>query len=161
LVDAFDQVSNIIDSNKDHKGVQEAVRFFDIWMRQATFSDGLPVAFVPAARHLSRLHHANVNPLDLLKVVASVWLYYHLDEHRRMVRNDAHCQAIMGHKVCVFLPISDKSGFKRPMPKERKEAGKYIQENVGPLLANVVRAVDQYERKQKERFRNMTEELVV
>jgi hypothetical protein len=119
-------VSAVIDKNKNHKGIQAAVQFFDVWMRSASIQVDMPRPQVPTARHMARLYYSKVNPLDLLKVCASVWLY---DTANRGcgIYSDEHCRAIMGHKVLKFIPIPVRStDIKYPSGKQRKAAGRYI-----------------------------------
>lgn len=159
LVTSFDQVSAIIDNNKGHKGIQEAVRFFETWMKQATFSLDSPLTLVPCARHLARLYYAEVPALDLLKAVASVWLYY-TTHSRSMVFSDAHCRAVMGHKVCKFIPINQKLE-KFVSGKERKTAGKFIQESIGVLLVNIADAAKKQSERRQARLQAMGSEFEI
>lgn len=151
------QVSQIIDLNRNHKGIKEGLHFFETWMRQATFSLHTPHPLVPVANHLVRAYDAKANPVDMLKVVASVWLYYDLQNHNPRIYNDEHCRAVMGNKICRFVPVP--STERQVTGKERKTAGKYIQDSIGVLLVNITKAVRQHEVKQQDRLRNMNSEL--
>ncbi len=157
LTNAFDQVSAVIDKNQSHKGIQEAVRFFHVWMASANLQASMERPQIPTARHMARLYDAHVNPLDLLKVCASVWLFH--SQNMRSgdgIYSDEHCRAVMGHKVLKFVPISAKSYVvDYPRGKHRKAAGRYIQKHIGTLLVNITETIMQQEEQRQSRLRAM------
>ena len=157
LVDYFDTVSAIIDANlSHHKGIQAGVQFFKLWMMSAANQAGTDHPTVFNTWHLARLHHAGVNPVDLLKVVASVWLYHETNQGRCGIYSDKHCLHVMGHKVLKFLPILQKKGGQLfPTGKERKTAGKHIQDSIGVLLVNIAQTAKQQMQREHARLSAM------
>ncbi|WP_319526518.1 hypothetical protein [uncultured Desulfosarcina sp.] len=162
LTIAFDQVSAVIDKNRNHKGIQEATRFFQIWMSSANLQASMERPQVPTARHMARLYDAKVNPLDLLKVCASVWLFYSMNlKSSDGIYSDEHCRAVMGHKVLKFIPITKHEYIRRPSGKQRKAAGRYIQKSIGTLLVNIVETVMKLEERKQSRLIAMGSELEI
>ena len=162
LVDYYDAVSAIIDANREHKGIKTGIRFFEIWMMTASMQDDMERKTAYCAFHLSRLYHAGVDPVDLLKAVASVWLYHETNEGRLGIYSDKHCRYLMGHKVLKFLPITQRKGRAMyPSGKERRIAGQHIQDSIGVLLVNIARTAKQQMRQEQERLVSMNSYLEV
>lgn len=150
----FDQLEKVISVNPNHKGLSVGVRFFERWMSMANVSINLHPPMVPAARHLARLHDFNVNPMDCLKVVGSVWLYSAMNG--RFIKSDLHTRAVMGQKLFALAPMR---GERKKTGKERKAAGKYIQDNIGVLLVSLTDAVGRMEQQEQDRLKAMGSRL--
>lgn len=162
LTTCFDLVSKVIDKNLEHDGIRAGIRFFTMWLIQADATSNNPrSSLVPALRHMKRNYDSGVKAIDLLKVVASVWLYYArgMSIGGERILNDEHNRRIMGLKVCKFTPIP--KGVHYVYPKELREAGAFIQKRIGVLLVNICQTVDQLEEAQQEIVKAMTSELQV
>jgi hypothetical protein len=151
LTTAFDQISKVIAANPKHKGIAIGKRFFEQWMATAVATIKLSPPMVPTGRHLVRLDDAGVHPLDCLTVVGSVWLYASRDRGR-LIKGDEHTRAVMGQKLFALAPMR---GEHQKTGKERKAAGKYIQDNIGVLLVSLTAAVDRMEQRGQTRLKDM------
>jgi hypothetical protein len=153
----------ILEKNTHHVGVKKAMRQLDGILR---YYEGHPE--ILGSREITRLLYTpGVTPLKILVMAAAVTLlYYRQDEpgRHRYFLDDMNFMKVMGWKVLMLAKtevIESKSGnkwFRPPGGASRLLMGKWLWENLGPLLVNVAKTViDRPKRLQKEQEQYMAE----
>jgi len=138
-----EEVSEIINLNPDHPGIQYGIAFLSNWMKAG--NDGS--THVPCPDYLGRLYQAEVDTKDLLILIAALWLFAERQFGKR-VKSDKHQIYMVGMKVIRFI-----SYWGRTRGPDHREVGTYIKDNIGGLLLNIVKAV---ERKKAQRKQTMS-----
>lgn len=158
-------VTDLLEKNKDHTGVQQAIQFFENWMRQASME--LQVA---GSYELSRMHYTLVTGLDCLIESAAVWCFYWWDHTGRWDTGQP-LTYMLGHRVMSLAPQEvlgdyvDSNGKKRTRKKTfkgttRRAVGKRIRDNLGILFMNIMKTLEKNEEEEKAMKSQLREPLI-
>ena len=144
----IEEVSEIVNFNLDHKGMQKGIEFFKRAMELGKAGS----QYVPCSHYFARLHEADVNPVDLLILSAAIWLF--AERNPRRVLNKAHEDHLLGSKIIRFVPYHGNT--KGP---EHKAVGEYVRSKIGVLLLNINRSIKMHESERRETLKALNAPL--
>ena len=133
----MEDVINIIELNPDHPGIKRGIDFFQGFLEDAANGSRL----VPCPELIARLHVAGVRPLDILTEMAALWLLH--DQQGGLIKSDLHLYHLMGSRLIRFIRYPG-----RTRGTQHFACGEYVRKNVGVLLVNISRTVEQKWRKE-------------
>jgi hypothetical protein len=146
-------VEKLLATHSEHEGVKSAVQWLQRWLDAAQRGED-----VPGGRDFARLAAHGVLPLSILVESAALFLLAHWSP-RRLPDDDRLTFAIGVRALCLaprerrYGTLNGKSRyFSRSIGKvARREVGRRIRLNLGPLLVNVSENIDA-EREQAKQF---------
>lgn len=130
----------------NHPALRAAVKWADLWLREA--AAGQPV---PAASNVARLAAGGVTGADIIEEVLALWLHSYW--HPTALPDDLRLTKALGTNVLLLAP-QDTTGLTPSGHKKwrelgatvRREAGEHVRGSLGLFALNVF---DALERQQK------------
>jgi hypothetical protein len=135
------ETSNFIDHHIDHQGIRSALRWITEWLE----STGTDDPEVVAKRDMGRLYQQGVDPVDILKTCAAVWLYATRYPHR--LPDDNRLTVAISLAVMKAAPRVHRvaaSGNVNPVVYQaegRRMIGKRVRDVLGLLLVNIASTI--------------------
>lgn len=147
------KVTQLLNANAKHLGVLKAIAFFDDWIRVACSRGG-----TPGQKHILRLNDEGVTGLELLTDCAALWLLS-IEEPWEFDQNAL--------TYALGLAVLTKSrSMKRGCVSardvrmtDRRIVGKYIQDHIGLMLANICSTIRQSQKEAEQDRKTMSEPL--
>lgn len=150
------EVSEVIDRNRNHKGIRKALAEIDAFLTMADVSIHMPAA-------IKRLKQSTeVTPLDILKEAAAVTLLYYRQAnfvHNKLLVNDETFRIALGYRCLalvkkeVYRTTGGRLVTRTTSKKARRALGDFLWNKLGLLLINIQRSIqsreDREEAKQK------------
>ena len=153
LSESKERVSEVINMNLDHPGIQAALQFLNSLLLRAAHGD----QSVPCPLLFSRLHSHGVTPLEMLKCAASVW-HFGIKEDGRRIKSADHRDIVVGQKIVRIFGFRGRGNHSIGMLVQRKhhrEIGQYIRRGLATILLNVSSAAQRKEDEDAQRQRDM------
>ena len=142
------RVSELINKNHAHPGIQSALRWLKKWLDDACL--GYPVS---AQAELQRLQDAGIDPLEILKECCALWLLSKWQP--RLLPTDEDLTVMLSVAVFRLAPRKivrkyiDGTVYRdRAGKRVRREFGNHIRANIGVLILNVCQEVERQEYRQ-------------
>lgn len=139
------EASRFIEAHITHRGITQAVAWFDEWLLDSTKGDTLETPVV-AAKDMSRLADKGIEPLQLLKTVAGLWLFAQRYPHS--IPDDNRLTVAISLAVLKLAPRYyriDREGKRKPTrytAEARKLIGKRIRDTIGLLIRNIIATIE-------------------
>ena len=137
-------VEDFLSRHASHEGVQEALRWLDRWMHQASLHEA-----VPGQREMARLAEYRVLPKTMLVEACSVWLFSRWNE--RTLPSDERLTFALATAVLSLMPLEKRYGtrggkpFYRWVPRRKvakRDIGSRFRNVLGPLMLNVALGIE-------------------
>lgn len=131
------QIEELIEKNKDHEGIKNAIAWFDKWLVNA--AEGRPGT--PGLQQLCNLYYAGKTGRDLLVTCATLWLFSY--RNQRYFPDNLSLEYGLAHQLTRMIKLEQRysrSGKKKAVAvkgKTKKEIGEYIRQNLGVLFVNI------------------------
>lgn len=155
------EASRFIEAHITHRGITQAVAWFDEWLRDSTKGETLPSGGpetpVVASKDMSRLADKGIGPLQLLKTVAGLWLFAQRNPHT--LQDDNRLTVAISLALLKLAPRYyrvDPEGKRNPTrytAEARKLIGKRIRDTIGLLIRNIIATIETLPN-EKEVFKN-------
>lgn len=154
----FEQVSEVIDRNRHHKGIQYCLEQIKGFLSEAasTTKYHYQVARLEA--------DPKVTPILILKTASAI---YHLRElHPYLFKSDKHFNYVAGNALVLLVPkgkrlsYSGKSYWESASPKAKRELGEFVQKALSPQLYMISKFILSESERQAEARKQMNQPLV-
>lgn len=154
------EASRFIEAHITHRGITQAVAWFDEWLsaaQEASSKGGNLDAPVVAAQDMARLADMGIQPLQLLKTVAGLWLFAQRNPHT--LQDDNRLTVALSLAVLKLAPRYyriDHQGKRNPTrytAEARKLIGKRVRDTIGLLIRNIIATIETLPN-EKEVFKN-------
>ena len=140
------KVWHVVEYNRDHQAIKGGIEYFRKWMENA--ANGIPG--ISAHEHFKRLHEEGVTGNELLVEAATVYMFQqynpealpgNLPDPLMM----AIGLAVLGYRKMVEGDPNPRNYISelRITPRTRKEVGRIIWRDIGMLLVEIYKAIQE------------------
>lgn len=148
------EVRSLVERNEaSHTGLQNALNWFDRWLKDA----GDNKRGVPGFKHIRRLYEYGVNAKELLVTCGAVWLFSYRHPYR--LPSEKALSFALAHQIMKLIPLqyaTTSTGKKRAVllsRRDREEIGEYIKKSLAMLFVNMVKTINGKEESERD-FKN-------
>ena len=143
-----DIVAKLVENNKQHRGIQKAITFFNNWLLDA--AEGKPGT--PGLRHIRRLALAEVTGKDILVISGALWNYSY--RQPKYFPDNLSLMYGLSHQLSTLVPLeyaTTRTGKTRSVAMnstDRKAIGQHIVNHLGLLFVNLCHHIEQLEQEE-------------
>ena len=159
------QVTDIINANLSHEGIKTGIQFFDRYLSLS--QNGIKT---PGGSFIAKVADHGFTGKDLLIEAAAVWLF--ADRNPGLVPQSldgmptnlpldsvtGRCLALITHRAAGR---GNKIGQTKLPKRDAVKIGEYVRVNLGTLLLNIMKSVNDKEKAEQERLLAQAEPLSV
>lgn len=156
LEGVLSEVRSLVSRNENnHKGLQNAVQWFDQWLCDARDDKW----GVPGKEHIKRLAKYGVTAREMLITCGAVWLYSYRCPH--MIPDEKALSYALAHQLMKMVPLeyattaSGKKRAKLMRKRDRVEIGDYVRKSLGGLYLNITKTLNEREDNRQSFFNAM------
>lgn len=150
------EVRKVIEQNRDHEGIQIAVRFFDDWLQCA--AEGKPG--VLASDHFFRLYQEGVTGEDLLIESAAIYLFQKRNPQILLLGRSLD----IATALAVLCKRKNRMGYgakKYVKVEARRNVGSKIAREVGLMLMNIADSIEAKAKRKAQSMNAFSKDIVV
>lgn len=119
-------VQKIIGKNTNHDGINHGINFLNNYLKRS--AEG--ATYLPCHKHAARLYNAGATGYDILIELAAIYMLSR--NFHTPIKDHQHLKYLLGNKFIRFVSCRD-----RVRGTEHRDAGEYLNDNIGVLLLNI------------------------